>query len=352
MKRAVIASLFASMLIALAGCGGGAKTTKSVTAESAALLAAADVGRVVTTDLAAGVPVSGTLTPLVDVKISSPMAEIIEAVLVSEGQHVAKGQVLARFHAGAVDAAARSADARLKMAKADYERNQNLYKEGAVSKHDLESAEAAFHDAQAKAAAAGRDESEATVRAPQAGVISVKSVETGARPGEGDPMFELVNTAELEFEATIPSEFVPQIAVGAPVQLSVTGFPAGSIGGRVARINAAVDPATRQVKVYVRVANPGGKLVGGLFASGTIVTQEVRATVAAPTAAVRTEAGQQFAMVVENGKVARRAVQAGLQDPSRDLVQIVSGLAAGDVVVTGPIEGLTPGRAVEIGKAS
>ena len=67
---------------------------------------------------------------------------------------------------------------------------------------------------------------------------------------------------------------------------------------------------------------------------------------------MRTEAGQQFAMVVENGKVSRREVRAGLKDPGRDLVQIVSGLAAGDVVVTGPIEGLTPGRAVEIGKAA
>jgi RND family efflux transporter MFP subunit len=349
MKRAVIASLLD--LAVLAGCSGGAKSTKTTSAESAALLAAADVGRVVTTDLAAGVPVSGTLTPSVDVTISSPMAEIVD-VLVKEGQPVAKGQVLARFHAGAVDAAARSAEARLKMAKADYDRNQNLYQEGAVSKHDLEAAEAAYHEAQAAEAAAGRNAQDATVRAPIGGVISVKSVETGARPGEGDPLFELVNTSELEFEATIPSEFVPQIAVGAPVQLSVTGYPAGGIRGRVARINAAVDPATRQVKVYVRVPNPGGKLVGGLFASGTIVTQEAHGTIAAPAAAVRTEGGQQFAMVVENGKLARREVRAGLQDPGRDLVQIVSGLSAGDVVVTGPIEGLIPGRAVQIGKAS
>lgn len=350
MKRAFLASILG--VVVLAGCGGGTKTTKATPAESAALLAAADVGRVVTADLAAGVPVSGSLTPNVHVMISSPMAEVIDAVLVKEGQHVTKGQVLARFHAGAVDAAARSGEARLKMAKADYERNQNLFKEGAVSKHDLEAAEAAYHEAQATAAASGHKAQDATVRAPLAGVISVKSVETGARPDAGDPMFELVNTAELEFEATIPSEFVPQIAVGAPVQLSVTGYPAGSIGGYVARINAAVDPATRQVKVYVRVANPGGRLVGGLFASGTIVTKEARGALAAPTAAVRIEGGQQFAMVVENGKVARREVHAGLQDPARDLVQIMSGLAAGDVVVTGPIEGLTPGRAVEIGKAS
>ena len=350
MKRLFLWMILALVAVPIAGCGGAKSNTNAT--EGPALLAAADVAQVVKSDLAAGVPVSGTLTPIVDVTLSSPMAERLEEVLVDEGQHVEKGQVLARFRASAVDANARSAEARLKLATADYERQKNLFAEGAVSQHDVEAAEAEYHAAQAADAAASRSASDAVVKAPVAGVISVKDVEAGARPDAGDELFHLVNTAELEFEATIPSEFVPQVVVGAPVHLTVTGFPNGSVRGHVARINAAVDPATRQVKVYVRVPNPGGKLVGGLFASGTIVTEEATAAIAAPAGAVHTEDQQTFAMVVENGKLARREVKAGLQDPTRGLVQIVSGLSPGETVVTGPIEGLTSGRAVEIGKAS
>lgn len=348
--RAGLAALLLGALLVVAGCGGDAKSAAKKGADAgAALLAATDVGRVVKTDLAAGVPVSGTLTPAVDVKITAPMAEAIEAVLVAEGQAVAKGQVLARFRVIALEASARSAQAQLKIASADYERQKNLLAEGAVSEHDVETAEAAYHVAQANETAATRRWQDATVVAPAAGVISVKSVDAGDRPGEGDPMFELVNTGELDFEATIPSEFVPQIRIGSPVRLDVTGYAHDSVAGHVARINAAVDEATRQVKIYVRVPNPGMKLVGGLFASGTVVTREVRETIAAPTAGVRTDGGQQFAMVIENGKLARREIRAGLHDEVHDLVEIVSGLAVGDVVVTGPIEGLVPGRAVQVG---
>jgi RND family efflux transporter MFP subunit len=354
--------LLAVVLVVAAGCGGergGAKAADEETAKKgktdagAALLAASDVGAATRADLVAGVPVSGTLAPWVDVRISAPVVEVIDEVLVREGQSVAKGQLLARFRMGAIEAAATGAKAQLKVATADYERFKNLLSEGAISQREVDAAEAAWRVAKANEAQAVRHWEDANVRAPVAGVISVKSVAAGDRPGEGDPMFRLVNTSELDFEATVPSEFVPQVKVGSSVRLSISGFPAGSISGRVARINAAVDEATRQVKVYVQVPNKGGRLVGGLFATGNVVTKEARGVVAVPSRGVRTEGDQSFALVIKNGKIERRDVTVGLRDEALDLVEIAAGLAPGDVVVTGPTEGLTPGRTVQVtGKES
>ncbi|HTO89807.1 MAG TPA: efflux RND transporter periplasmic adaptor subunit [Candidatus Sulfotelmatobacter sp.] len=337
-------------LVAVYGCGGKSGDSAAAgVAQNAALLAASDVGVVTRTDLTSGVPVSGTLTPSVDVKVTAPMAELIEQVLVREGQAVSKGQLLARFRGASFEAAATSARAQLKIASDDYDRQQNLFKEGAVSKHDVESAEAAFKMAQANEAQASKKWDDANVRSPINGVVSVRSVESGDRPGDGDPMFEIVNTAEFEFEATVPSEFIPHIRVGSPVRLNVSGFPAGSVQGHVARVNAAVDAATRQVKVYVNVPNPGGRLVGGLFASGSIVTEESRQALAAPASGVRGQGDATYAMVVENGKLAKRAIKIGVRDDARDLIEILSGLKPGDSVVTGPIEGLVEGQSVQIG---
>jgi len=352
MKRATrlwaAAALIA--LVAVYGCGSkSGDSSAAAGAQTAALLAASDVGVVSRTDLTTGVPVSGTLTPAVDVKVSAPMAELIEQVLVREGQAVTKGQLLARFRGGAFESAARSAEAQLKIASDDYERQKNLFKEGAVSQHDVESAEGAFKVAQANESQASKKSADANVRSPINGVVSVRSVESGDRPEAGDPMFEIVNTADFEFEATVPSEFIPHIQVGAPVRLNVPGFPAGAVQGKVARVNAAVDAATRQVKVYVHVPNPGGKLVGGLYASGNIVTEESRQALAAPASGVRGEGASTYAMVIENGKLARRDIKTGVRDNVRDLVEILSGLKPGDSVVTGPIEGLVPGQAVQIG---
>jgi multidrug efflux pump subunit AcrA (membrane-fusion protein) len=137
--------------------------------------------------------------------------------------------------------------------------------------------------------------------------------------------------------------------VGAPVVLSVAGFGEGTIKGRVARVNASADPATRQVRVYVQVPNPGGRLVGGLFASGRVVTAEARNVLALPGAGARTDSrGGRYVWILQNGKIARRNVEVGLVDDGRDLVEIKSGLSGGETAVVGPVENLAPGQAVKV----
>ena len=333
----------------LAGCGGE-RAASDAAADSLAVarLSAADVVPAVRGDLTAGVPVSGTLEPGLDVKLTSPLDDVIAEVKVREGERVAAGQVLGRFRTEEVEAAAASAEAQLKVAAADLERYRNLLSEGAVSQRDYDATEAAWRAAKAAEAAATKHWQDATVRSPFAGTVATRSVESGDRVGTGDPLFRVVNTTELEFEAAVPAEYVKDVRVGVPVALEVSGSTAGSLEGRVARVNATADPATRQVKVYVRVPNPGGRLVAGLFASGNIVTSRAKDALAVPAAAVRDDAGRAYVLIVENGALARREVVTGVRDVSGDRVEIVRGLDNGALVVTGPIEGLTPGQRVRV----
>lgn len=332
---------------------GGARHPAAPAADStrAYVLGATDVARATRADLTAGVPVSGTLEPNVQVRISAPIAEVLDQVLVKEGQAVARGQVLARFKTAAVGPAAASAEAQRKLAQSDYDRMQNLYKEGAVSEHDLEASEVALRQAEATAAAAAQKAEEAVVRAPVTGVISVRSVESGDRVKDGDQLFQLVNIDALEFEATVPSEFAPQVHAGDAVALRVTGLPGATVAGRIARINAAADPATRQVKIYVSVPNPGHRLVAGLFAAGRVTLRQVRGAVAVPLAAVRSDsAGTRYVLTVEGGRVARHAVVTGAEDDQAGLVEVVQGLAGGETVIVGPAQGLAPGDAVTLAR--
>ncbi len=344
--------LFALALVAIALAGCAKHETPGDGAETPALLADTDVARAVRTDLAAGLPVSGTLTPAIDVRISAPLGEIVESVAVREGQAVRQGQELARFRATSLAPAAAGAAAELKAAQAEYDRAQNLFKAGAMSRRDVESAEARWKSAEANAAQATKTYGDAVVRAPVAGVIAEKVIEAGDRPGVGDPMFRLVNTSGLEFEATVPSEYVTRVRVGAPVALTLSGFGPGAITGTVARVNATADPATRQVKVYVRVPNPRGTLVGGLYAQGVIVTGAAHDALAVPDAAVRAQGDSAFVWTIETGRLTRHAVRAGLRDADRGLTEIVSGLDEGATVVTGAVAGLAPGQRVSVGADS
>ncbi len=352
MKTPWIRPLAAAALLSVlaAGCGGAGARKETAQAQEEALLSPRDLATVVRTDLAAGVPLQGTLQPSVDVNIVTPYPELVEEVRVKEGQAVRRGEVLARMRRASVEPAAASAEAQRRVAAADYERMSNLFKEGAVARRDVEAAEAQLRAAEALAANAQKRLEDATVEAPFDGVVAKRFVQGGDRVGDGDQLFRFVNTAELEFSASVPTEGLGRIRVGDPVSLEVSGLDRVSVTGRVARINATVDPATRQVKVYVSVANRDHRLAGDMFASGRIVLDAVRGVAAVPSAVVRRDPdGSTFAWVVAGGKLEKRSVTAGMRDEALDLVEVKSGLREGETVVASPIEGVVPGQPVRVG---
>ena len=346
---AVVGVALVGVMAARYGERAGATTRSAADSTRTAVLGSSDVARATRADLASGVPVSGTLKPSLEVRIASPIPEVVEGVYVKEGQAVRQGEVLARFRTSAAEPAALSAEAQRRKAAADYERMRSLFKEGAVSQQEVEAAEVTLRGAEATEAEAKKKLDETTVRAPITGVISQRAVDAGNRVKDGDLLFQLVNTSELEFEATVPSEYVGAVHPGVPVALAVTGVSDAGLGGRVSRVNATVDEATRQVKVYVTVPNRGGRLVGGLFASGRIVLKQVKNAVAVPQAAVRTDpGGKTYVLIVEAGHIARRDVQIGATDEQASRVEIAAGLAGGELVIIGPANGLEPGLAVTI----
>jgi len=349
-RMMVLAAL--GLMVLINACGGDAGSEEARTAGSsrtAAVVGASDVFEAKKTDLIAGVPVSGSLQPAIDIRVNSPVAEILQDVLVREGDAVKKGQVLARFSTRSLAPHAASAEAQRRVAAADFERMKNLFAEGAVSQKDVENAELGLRTAEANAALSTQKLEEATLRAAEAGVIARRLVDAGSRVKDGDHLFQLVNTDQLEFEATVPAQYVADVRVGSPVALIVTGLEGLAVSGRVSRVNAAADAATRQVKVYVSVPNPGHRIVGGLFASGRIVLKEARGAVAIPQPGLKNDdAGKTYVLIIENGRVARRDVTVGLSDEASGMTEITSGLNGGESVIVGPIDGLRVGDQIQL----
>jgi RND family efflux transporter MFP subunit len=148
----------------------------------------------------------------------------------------------------------------------------------------------------------------------------------------------------------VPIENVGQLRLGLSVSLRAAQLDSTLVTGRISRINPTADQATRQVRVYVDVPNGSGRLMGGLFVSGRVLVREAANAVAVPRTALRYEGDSRTPVVylIAGGKVVRRVVTVGISDEDAGLVQIATGLQAGDVVVVGPIEGLTDGAPVEV----
>jgi RND family efflux transporter MFP subunit len=132
-----------------------------------------------------------------------------------------------------------------------------------------------------------------------------------------------------------------------PVEFTVTGYTGRTFRGRITRINPAVDPATRQVRVYAEIPNPGNDLVSGLYAEGR-VESESRTALTVPSGAIDRRMAKPAVMRVRDGKVERVEVQLGLVDDREQRVEIQRGVEAGDVVLMGASQEIQPGTPVRL----
>jgi membrane fusion protein, multidrug efflux system len=311
-------------------------------------------------ELRSGPAISGTLEPKVDAKLRAEIAGAVDRTFADEGMRVRRGMLLARIDDSAVrdaylsaKSAVRTAEAALKNAQRNAERASRLAKAGALPERDLETAlwnatnaEGALADARARLASAEKQLDHTQVRATIDGVVSERQVAAGDVVQVGSAMFTIVDLRTLRLEATVPVEELGRLRQGSPVEFGVAGFDR-QFTGRIERINPAVDPATRQVRIYVNVPNADQSLVAGLFAEGRVAT-DARRAVAVPLSAVDRRGTAPVIHRVKAGKVSVVSVQLGVSDEAAELVEVSAGLAQGDTVLLGSAQGVTPGTAVRV----
>lgn len=312
-------------------------------------------------ELQVGPAISGSLTAERSATMRAEIAGAIVALNVETGQQVAQGAVLARIDDSGVRDAFESArigvttaDVNYQLAKRNTDRAEALAKAGAIAERDLETAqwtatnaESQLADAKARLASAQKQLERTIVRAPFNGVVSERPANVGDVLQTGNPIVTVIDPASLKFEGTVPAEDRLSLKVGTPVSFTVSGGKE-PIQGKVSRVNPALDPATRQVRVTVTVPNQGGRLLAGLFAEGRVASS-VRNSVVVPGEAVDRKGLRPFVVRVKSGLVERVEVELGLIDDATEQAEVLNGLAAGDTLLMGGARGLPPGTQVRVG---
>lgn len=361
-------TLAAMMAVTAAACAGtGAKEAEPAAPAAPPTI---EIGqentlRVDTGEVIVGPVVSGTLTPRTQATVRAELGGALLRVSAEQGQAVRKGQVLAQIEATTQDDAVRSAESsvrseqqNLEQAQREVARADSLVKAGAIASRDVENArnaviaaESRVADARARLSSARKGLADATVVSPIDGIVADRPVNTGDVVAPGTPLYTIVDPASMQLEASVPSESLAAVRVGATVQFRVRGYPDQAFVGQIERISPTADPVTRQVSIWVSVDNRGGRLVGGLFAEGR-VTQEARKGLMVPLSVVDEDQGTATVLRVADGTVDRVTVTLGLRDPQTEQVLVTSGLEAGDVLLRGVAQGITPGTRVTIRQQS
>ena len=361
-------NLFATSLLAAAVATAGAACRGNAASAAGEAAAAAEtatppvdvpVVKAANGAIEAALEISGTLVPRTRVGVKPKMPGSLDRVLVDIGDTVREGQVIATLDRREVDAQLDAAEAAVNVAKAGVEsaeaalenavterdRAKNLFEKGAVPRQRLDAAETAH-----RASAAQRDlakanlaqadaafrrarevQRNATLTAPLAGHVVERNYDAGAIPGD-QPVVVVADIRQLKLEAGVSELDAGRLKVGMPADVTVQAKPGEHFKGELVAIAPEVDARNRHFDIEIRVANADAGLLSGMYATARIVTRAASEGVVVPREAVGTRDGASYVLKVTGDTVTRVPVTEGLSDGRR--VQIVSGLSAGDTVVS------------------
>lgn len=359
------ATLIALLLAATLGCGQKAEPT----AQSAPVVVR---GATVTTVAAQGIPelqeAVGSVKAKNSAVISARLTGSVSGVYAKEGERVGKGKLLASIEAAesgaaaagalsGVEEASRALDesrSRKRLADATFDRYRKLFADQAVTRQEFDvrqseqetatqgvaRAEARLKQAREAAKAAGAVAGYGKVTAPIAGVVIAKQVEAGQTVFPGTPLFTVEGEGGYRLEVAAPEGLLGKVKPGDEVGIAVEGAPGT---GKVVEIVPLVDPASRTFTIKIELTGKGlrsGSYGKALFKTGS------RQGVAVPASAVVERGALTSVWTVSPQGIARlRLVKLG--DRLGDRVEVLSGLSAGEKIVTGGLDKVSDGAKVE-----
>jgi len=403
----VLTVAFILALALLAGCKKGESEEKPEVSVQAAPARKGDISRVVNAEAAVFPLQQSAITP----KISAP----VKKFFVVRGQKVAQGQLLAELENRDLQAAATDNRGAYDQAQAQYETSvgatlpeeiqkaeldvqtsqqeldaqqklyssrQDLYKQGALPRKDLDAAAVSLAQAKsayniarkhldslnaigkhealrsangqlasAKAKLAGSEAqlSYSEIRSPIAGVITDRPLYPGEMASNTAPLLTVMDISQVIAKAHIPQSDAALIKKGDKATLSVTGSDT-KMNGTVTLVSPALDPNSTTVEIWVQAANPDQQLRPGMTTQLAITSQTVHDAVVVPSAALLNATGSDAqVMVIDGQSVAQsRDVKLGIQGAQE--AQIVSGLKPGEMVINAGAYGLPDKTKVKIEK--
>jgi multidrug efflux pump subunit AcrA (membrane-fusion protein) len=402
--------LAVAALLLLAACSKSAKDEAGGD-ETAAIPVQAEVARRET--IHSYITVEAVLYPLKQATITPKISAPVARFLVQRGDHVREGQLLAVLEDRDLVAAAQESKQLYEQAQATYENTSavtiagdltkakadvesaretrnaaqkvydnrvSLFHQGALAQKLVDDAKVALVTAQSQldtaqqhlksletvgraeqlksaeaqvAAAKAHYESSqaqvsyAEVRSPMTGVVSDRPLNVGEMASAGSALISIVDLSRVVARASIPVQEASLLSVGKPATISAGTL---RIRGKVMVVSPAVDPNTTTVQVWVEAENSGEHLKLGSTVEISMDAGEVPNAIVVPVAALLSseDGGEKVMVAGADGRAHERAVKVGVR--SGDYVQILSGVATGDRVITQGALGLDDNTKVQIAK--
>ena len=301
----------------------------------------------------------GTVAAVNGVTVSADLPGIVDEIDFESGRSVNKGDVLVRLDARQERAQLAAAEAAKELSRLTLGRKQDLLAKQAIPQATFDEAQAEYKQADARVGEIKATIDRKTIRAPFSGVLGIRQVNLGQYLAGGAPIVSLQAVRPAYVNFTVTQQDMAHLSIGSAIEVKSDALGAAEMG-KVAAVDSVIDEATRNARVQAIFDNRSGKLRPGMYVEAQL-TEGKKATnaITLPTSAVSYAPFGNSVYIVENVTdpkthksyrgVRQQFVKLG---PSRgDQVAVLTGVKAGEEVVTSGVFKLRPGAAVTVNNA-
>lgn len=274
----------------------------------------------------------GTLLANESITIRSEVDGRITQIHFREGESVARGAKLVSLNSAEIEAQLKAAQAEATLNRTRLTRAEDLFGKNFISGQALDEAREHLNQSIARADEIQARLDKTLIRAPFQGVVGVRQISVGAYVNKGQDIARLEGIGTLKVDFRIPEMFAGRLKPGQAVKVNVDAFPDEQFDGEIFAIEPSVDEQTRTVLLRARVPNPKARLKPGMFARVSLLLGVREAAIIVPEQAIVPRGQDFFVFKVAEGKAHFTKVELGLRHPGE--VQILKGVAPGDVIVT------------------
>lgn len=288
---------------------------------------------------------SGTIRANEVVELSSESSGLITEISFEEGREVEKGDILVKINDSELQAQKQRANFRLNLAEQREERQRRLLERGGISQDDYDATLNEVNVLRSELNLIDAQIEKTEIKAPFSGRIGLKYVSEGSyiTPSTRIASLQEVNPVKIDF--SVPERYIPRVDIGDEINFNVQGIDS-TFTGEVYAIEPRIDTQTRTLQIRAISQNDENLLYPGAFANIVLILDEIDDALMLPSIAVIPELNSQKVFVVRNGIVEQERVQTGMR--TSDKVQILSGVAVGDTVLTTGLLQVNPGTEVNI----
>ena len=300
--------------------------------------------------------VIGTTAAIQGVTVSADLPGTVAKINFESGKSVHAGDVLVELDTRQERAQLAAAEADRDLARITYGRQQQLVNQGVVARTEYDNAEAQQKSTDAKVGEIRATIERKTVHAPFSGILGIRQINLGQYLAAGQAIVSLQSLNPIYVNFGIPQQESNKVQIGRSLRITSDNLPGAQFTGRVTAVDSVINEATRNIQIQATLSNPQGKLRPGMFVQVDVGVGASRQVVTLPASAINYAPYGDSVFVVTDlqdpqSKKTYRGVRqqfVKVEGSRGDQVAIISGLNAGDEVVSSGVFKLRNGAPVQV----